>query len=138
MQVQEHTQVPPFDTVTEESIRLLVEIFYDGVRRDEELGPVFEQTLHGKWAEHLPRMVDFWSTILLGSSRFQGNVFGKHMALSGIAPEHFVRWLSLFKQTVNGLFAVPLAEEIIEIADRIAGSLQLGYFGERLVRAEAV
>ncbi|GAB3554296.1 hypothetical protein GCM10027343_42130 [Noviherbaspirillum agri] len=121
------------ETITEDAIRLLVDTFYDGVRRDEVLGPVFDQALHGDWAGHLPRMVDFWTTVLLGTSRFQGNVYGKHMALSGIEPEHFVRWLSLFKQTVTRLFAEPAAAEILLVADRISGSLQLGYFGERQV-----
>lgn len=121
------------DAITEESIRVLVDTFYDGVRRDDVLAPVFEQALHGDWAGHLPRMYDFWSTVLLGSSRFQGNVFGKHMALAGIGREHFVRWLSLFKSTVTQVFAGQAAAEILLVADRIAGSLQLGYFGERQV-----
>lgn len=121
------------EAITEESIRLLVESFYDGVRRDEVLGPVFDKALHGDWDGHLPRMVDFWSTVLLGTSRFQGNVYGKHMALTGIEREHFVRWLALFKQTVILLFADSAAEEILLIADRISGSLQLGFFGERQV-----
>lgn len=121
------------EALTEESIRLLVDTFYDGVRRDEVLGPVFDQALHGDWAGHLPRMVDFWSTVLLGTGRFQGNVYGKHMALTGISREHFVRWLSLFKETVTRLFDEPAAQEILLIADRISGSLQLGFFGDRQV-----
>jgi len=121
------------EAITEESIRLLVDTFYEGVRRDEVLGPVFDKALHGDWAGHLPRMVDFWSTVLLGTSRFQGNVYGKHMVLQGIEREHFVRWLSLFKETVTRLFAEQPASEILLVADRIAGSLQLGYFGERRV-----
>jgi hemoglobin len=123
-----------FQAVTEDSIRLLVDTFYDGVRKDEILGPVFEQALAGQWSAHLPRMVDFWSTVLLGTGRFQGNVFGKHMALTGVTPEHFLRWLSLFKETATQLYADAPANEILEVADRIAGSLQLGYFGERMVR----
>lgn len=119
--------------ITEESIHTLVHTFYDGVRQDAILGPVFDQVLQGNWSSHLPRMVDFWSTILLGSSKFQGNVYGKHMALSGITNEHFVHWLTLFKQTVNALYAPEQAAIIEEIADRIAGSLQLGFFGEKLV-----
>ncbi|HJV87445.1 MAG TPA: group III truncated hemoglobin [Noviherbaspirillum sp.] len=123
-----------FQAVTEESIRVLVDTFYDRVRKDEVLGPVFEEALHGKWDEHMPRMYAFWSTVLLGTARFQGNVFGKHMALTGIREEHFVRWLSLFKQTATDLFDDPASREMLLIADRIAGSLQLGYFGERTVR----
>ncbi len=127
-----------FDTITEDSIRQMVYGFYDDVRTDAVLGPVFEQVLHDKWDEHMPRMVNFWATILLGVPRFSGNVFGKHMALSGIAPEHFTRWLSLFKKTVMRLYEEDTAAEILEIADSIAGSLQLGYFGERPVSVAAV
>jgi hemoglobin len=123
-----------FDAVTEESIRLLVDTFYEGVRKDEILGPVFENALYGAWDAHMPRMYDFWSTVLLGTSRFQGNVYGKHMALAGISEEHFVRWLSLFKENVTRHFNEEPAKEILEVADRIAGSLQLGFFGERTVR----
>ncbi len=120
-------------TVTPESIRLLVDTFYGRVQQDEVLAPVFDKALHGDWAGHLPRMVEFWSTVLLGTRSFQSNVFGKHMALDGVTPEHFVRWLSMFKDTVTQLFDEDTAREILLIADRIAGSLQLGYFGERQV-----
>lgn len=123
-----------FETITEDTIRLLVDSFYQSVRQDEVLSPVFETALHGAWDAHMPRMYAFWSTVLLGTSKFQGNVYGKHMALSGISEDHFLRWLSLFRKTVESLFAGEAASEILEIADRIAGSLQLGYFGERTVR----
>ncbi|QDZ26742.1 group III truncated hemoglobin [Noviherbaspirillum sp. UKPF54] len=123
--------------LSEASIRVMVDRFYAAVRKDEVLGPVFEHALHGQWEEHMPRMYAFWSTVLLGSGSFQGNVYGKHMALSGITKEHFVRWLALFKETVErllveGLFAPDAAREALLVADRIAGSLQYGFFGKRL------
>lgn len=123
-----------FETISEETIRILVDSFYDGVRKDAVLFPVFDTALHGDWEGHMPRMYAFWSTVLLGTSSFQGNVFGKHMALSGVSEDHFVRWLSLFRKTIETLFTGPAAAEILEVADRIAGSLQLGYFGKRTVR----
>jgi len=123
-----------FDVITEESIRLMVDAFYADVRADAVLGPVFENALHGRWSEHMPRMYAFWGRILLGTGDFQGNVFGTHMALAGIEPEHFVHWLSLFRDTVTRIFEDAPASEILEIADRIAGALQLGFFGERMVR----
>lgn len=126
-----------FDVVTEESIRLLVDGFYARVREDEVLEPVFEKALHGRWAAHMPRMYAFWNKILLGTGEFQGNVFGKHMALTDIHTEHFVRWLSLFEQTVADLYEAPAAATILDVADRIAGSLQLGFFGERPVRLQS-
>lgn len=120
--------------ISEETIARMVYDFYDDVRADPVLGPVFELQLAGRWETHLPRMVDFWSTVLLAQARFQGNVYGKHMALAGIEKEHFVRWLSLFRKTVTALFEDGPAGEILGVADRVAGSLQLGYFGERTVR----
>lgn len=123
-----------YDVVTEQSIRKMVETFYGQIRDDALLGPVFNTALEGVWPEHLERMVDFWSTLLLGTKNFAGKVFSKHMAMEGITQEHFVRWLSLFRQTVNAMFRDPAATELLDIADRIAGSLQLGFFGERMVR----
>ena len=31
---------------------------------------------------------------MLGTRSFKGNVFGKHMAVAGVTPEHFTRWLT--------------------------------------------
>jgi len=116
--------------LTTESIAALVHEFYDGVRADPDLGPVFDAAIGANWAPHLARMVDFWSTVMVGSRNFQGNVYGKHMLLSGIKPEHFQRWLQLFVATTNRLFAPADAEEFQVVARRIAASLQLGFFGE--------
>ena len=112
------------------SIATLVHEFYDDVRADPELAPVFNAAIGDRWAPHLGRMVDFWITVMLGSRNFQGNVYGKHMALSGITPEHFRRWLNLFEATTARLFAPADAAEFQTVARRIAASLQYGFFGE--------
>jgi hemoglobin len=114
-------------------IRIFVHRFYDKVRKDEELDPIFSGVIGDHWDAHLERMTDFWSTVMLGTRDFQGNVFGKHMALSGVEPEHFRRWLGLFEETVNELFDGAIAEEFLLVARRIASSLQLGYFGKVVV-----
>lgn len=116
--------------ITEASIPELVNAFYARVRQDAVLSPIFESKLAGKWEEHMPRMYAFWTKILLGSGDFQSNVFGKHMALTGIEREHFVRWLTLFRMTAIEVFGIDDAKVPIHVAERIAGSLQLGYFGE--------
>ena len=120
-------------SITEASIRTMVDRFYERVRDDEVLGPVFERQLAGKWDEHMPRMYAFWTKVLLGTGSFQGNVFGTHMALSGIEKEHFIHWLGLFRLTVHEIFDAEDTTDVIEVAERIAGSLQLGYFGELVV-----
>jgi truncated hemoglobin YjbI len=120
----------PSPAITESSIVQLVDTFYARVRDDAVLGPVFEEKLAGHWHEHMPRMYAFWTKVLLGTGDFQGNVFGKHMALSGIGTEHFVRWLTLFRLTALDVFGVDGATEALLVAQRIASSLQLGFFGD--------
>ena len=115
--------------ITEASIPKLVDMFYARVREDAVLSPIFESKLAGRWDEHMPRMYAFWRKILLGSGDFQSNVFGKHMALAGIEREHFVHWLSLFRLTAIEVFGIDDAKVPIQIAELIAASLQLGYFG---------
>ena len=117
-------------TITPSTIVQLVDTFYSRVREDAVLGPVFEEKLAGHWHEHMPRMVAFWTKVLLDTGEFQGNVFGKHMALSGIGREHFVRWLTLFRMTAIEVFGTEDCAEAIVVANRIASSLQLGFFGE--------
>ncbi|CAN7373046.1 group III truncated hemoglobin [Massilia sp. LjRoot122] len=111
------------------SIATLVNDFYTDIRRDSVLGPVFEGAIGADWAPHLERMVDFWCSVMLSSSEFKGNVFGKHMQLQGIGVEHFQRWLGLFETHARRLFQPEVAEEFLVVAKRIAASLQYGYFG---------
>ena len=47
---------------TEEEIRTLVHDFYDDVRQDALLGPIFNSRIHD-WDAHLAKLVDFWSSI---------------------------------------------------------------------------
>lgn len=115
------------------SITSLVHQFYDEVRADPVLGPVFDGAIGERWDPHLERMVEFWSTVMLGTRAFQGNVFGKHMALQGIEPDHFLRWLTMFEATAARLFEPAVADEFITVARRIAASLQYGYFGKVVV-----
>lgn len=119
-----------FQNLDRDGVTALVYTFYNKVRNDPELGPVFLGKLGEDWEPHLQRMVRFWSTVALGTREFDGNVFGTHMAISGVEPEHFKRWLAMFEETARELFAPEQAEEFLTPARRIAGSLQYGYFGK--------
>lgn len=122
-----------YQEITPESVRDLVVQFYAKVREDELLGPVFYQALGEDWGPHLDRLTEFWSTLVLGTRGFKGNVYGTHMALSDIQPEHFERWLAMFEQTAGELFEVVAAARFIKMAHQIAASLQIGFFGDVLV-----
>ena len=127
---------PPFAEPSVQSLTALVHGFYADVRADPLLGPVFEAALHDRWEAHLARMVDFWSTVALGSKSFRGNVFSKHMALSGVTPAHFAAWVKLWGEHTNRLFAPEVALELQTAAHGIARNLFMGYFGSRPVFAQ--
>ena len=110
-------------------IAQLVHGFYADVRNDPLLGPVFEKALHGRWDAHLQRLVDFWSTVALGTRSFKGDVFGKHMALEGVTPAHFAAWVGLWQQHTSRLFAPEVAHHLQVAAHGIARNLFRGYFG---------
>ncbi|MDB5951409.1 MAG: globin [Massilia sp.] len=129
-----HETAMPYLELNRESIATLVHTFYDDVRLDDVLGPVFNAAIGDHWETHLGRLVDFWCTAMLKTQPFQGNVFAKHMALAGIEPEHFRRWLTLFEATAARLFDPALAGEFTLVARRIAASLQFGFFGKVVVK----
>lgn len=94
----------------------LVDRFYDRVRLDPMLSPVFA---HVDWPIHLPVMYAFWSSLLLGEASYQGNPFQKHLTLR-LTVEHFDRWLELFSLTTRQEFAGPRADEAVQRAHTIA------------------
>ncbi len=116
--------------IDRESITRLVYCFYDEVRADALLGPTFDAVLADRWATHLPRMVEFWSTLVLSTRSFSGNVFAKHMAMTDITPQHFERWLTLWFATTGRLFAVPVAERLQTMALGIARNIHRGCFND--------
>ncbi|MGB7480869.1 MAG: group III truncated hemoglobin [Burkholderiaceae bacterium] len=120
-------------SITRAAVRDLVDQFYGKVRDDELLGPVFYLALGDDWGPHLDKLTEFWSTIVLGTRSFHGNVYGTHMALADIEPEHFQRWLGLFEETVHQLFEPADADSFLTMAHRVASSLQIGFFGDVLV-----
>ena len=118
--------MPAADLCTEAEITQLVYGFYDNVRRDEVLGPIFERHIKN-WDTHLPTMVDFWSSALRGTARFRGSPMPKHAALPDLSLELFQRWLGLFRETTAALPNQALAEKANDLAKRIAQSLWYGY-----------
>ena len=115
---------PPFAAPSVQSLTALVHGFYADVRADPLLGPVFEKALAERWEPHLERMVEFWSTVALGTKSFRGNVFGKHMALADVTPAHFTAWVKLWGHHTERLFEADDARELQFTAHGIAIALQ--------------
>lgn len=108
------------DIVTRKDLIKLVDSFYEKVKADPLLGPVFS---HVNWPRHLPIMYDFWCSMLLGESTYKGNPLQSHLRLP-IGREHFSTWLHLFKETVDENFIGDKADETKMRAQAIAGVFQ--------------
>jgi hemoglobin len=104
------------DIENREDVVRLVDRFYDRVRRDPLLSPVFSLV---DWPAHLPVMYSFWASMLLGDGSYQGNPFQKHVHLA-IREQHFDRWLELFTATLHAEFDGPCADEALDRAQSIA------------------
>jgi len=114
-----------FPAANEIGIATLVDRFYDKVRADAELGPVFDTAIHD-WTTHKVLLRDFWSSLVLRSGRYKGNPMGVHRALPAFPPSLFHRWLALWRETTREVFDAPVAELFIGIAERVAQGLSLG------------
>ena len=101
-----------------EDIQLLVDAFYNKVREDVLIGPIFAGVITD-WQPHLEKMYAFWSAVLFGAPGFKGNPFAKHAPLP-VAQEHFGRWLELFAETIDTNFAGPVAQEATQKAGIMA------------------
>ncbi len=110
--------------IDEAMIAKLVHGFYDRIRADEVLGPIFQAEITD-WDPHLAKMVDFWSSILLMTKRYDGRPVPAHVKIPGLDREHFGHWLALFEKTARDLLPVEAADLFIDRAHRIAQSLQL-------------
>lgn len=89
-------------------IQRLVDTFYDTVRKDELLGSVFNTAIGNNWSHHLPIMYDFWNMVIFAQPGYAGQPVKKHVELDKRIPinkEHFDRWLEIWHETVDCLFA---------------------------------
>lgn len=129
--------------IDEAMIERLVRGFYDRVRADGLIGPVFAARITD-WEPHLHRMMAFWSSVALMTGAYHGQPMRMHMRLP-VDGRHFDRWLALFEETAHALCPPKAAGHFITRARLIAESLELGvagahgvmlHKGERLRRAE--
>ncbi len=107
-----------------DDVKFLVDTFYGKVRKDEFIGPIFDDVIQDRWSEHLEKMYRFWQTVLLGEHTYTGRPFVPHMKLP-VEKEHFDRWLELFFETVDELYTGQKAELAKWQGNRMAEMFQL-------------
>jgi hemoglobin len=90
-------------------IQFLVDRFYERVREDELVGPIFNIRLSGRWEMHHRKLYRFWNTVLLRRPDYFGNPVPMHFGLS-LNEDHFKKWLKIWIQTVDENFEGQIAE----------------------------
>jgi hemoglobin len=108
----------------ESQLATLVDRFYDKVRADPLLGPVFDP-LVDDWDAHKVLMTSFWATVALRTGHYRGNPLAKHQPLP-IGVAHFQRWLALWRETANELLDREPAALMTGYAERIGYGMRVG------------
>jgi len=110
----------------EDGITALVHRFYERVRDEPLLGPIFATRIDDdQWPRHLDKMVRFWSTVLLGSNSYLGNPMLLHGTLPGLTHAHFDRWLELFREVAEEVMTPAVAAAVAQRAERMGAQLRL-------------
>jgi hemoglobin len=107
-----------------DDIKLLVNTFYDKVRADSFLAPIFNAKIEDRWPQHLEKMYTFWQTVLLGEHTYFSSPFPPHAKLP-VDHAHFEQWLKLFLATVQELFAGDKANEAIWRGNKMAQMFEM-------------
>ena len=100
------------DIETYDDVVNLVDTFYKKVVEDPMLGPAFNDVAQVDWPTHLPRMYQFWETVLFSKPGYKGNPAEIHSQLKDkmtahgleLKLEHFDHWIAVFQETVDELF----------------------------------
>ena len=103
----------------------LVRSFYGRALEDPIIGFLFVDVAKLDLEAHVPRITSFWETILLGAQSYGGGAFRPHALLHQKVPlrkAHFDRWLTLWTETVDELFAGERAELAKAHATRVAAA----------------
>ena len=111
------------DIETRADCERLVRAFYGRALQDPIIGWLFTDIAKIELEDHVPQITSFWETILLGAQSYSGGAFRPHAELhmkARLRRGHFERWLALWRQTVDDLFAGERAELAKAHATRVA------------------
>jgi len=107
------------DILNLEDIKILVDTFYEKVRTNDLLSPVFNNVIKDSWPQHLEKMYNFWQTVLLKEHTYFGSPFVPHAKLP-VEQKHFDQWLLLFYKTIDETFSGEKAKEAKWRAEKMA------------------
>lgn len=105
---------------SKQDVELLIDTFYQKLVKDELVSHFFTKL---DLEKHLPRVVQFWSFILLDEAGYSANMMEKHARLD-LDETAFDRWLKLFHETIDEFFTGEKAELAKQRATLIAWTMK--------------
>ncbi len=130
-----------FSEINAETLRIMLDSFYEHVRKDELIGPIFEDmigTTDEDWAPHMDRVVAFWCSVLLGSKTYGGGFMMKHGTIPGLEMRHFKRWMEIFMPVVSDHYDVTPSIDITIKAQTLMRNLHQQYGQFQVNRAKRI
>jgi hemoglobin len=111
------------DIANRDDIILMVDTFYDKVNNHDQLSHIFNDFAKTDWEVHLPRMYDFWETLIFSTGKYKGSPFSKHVPLP-VDQSHFQSWIDIFESNLDEHFAGTVTESVKARANMIAQTFQ--------------
>lgn len=119
------------DISNKKDIEKLVNLFYEKVRLDKQIGYFFTEVIKVDWEKHLQIMYRFWENVMFYTGSYDGNPMQKHLAINEqqqFTIKDFAQWTKLFNETVDELFEGENAETIKQRALSISTVMQIKIF----------
>ena len=116
-----------YTELNKEGIQKLMDLFYGKVRKDKDLGPIFNGQIGTddiSWDEHKKKIASFWGGIFLGETEYQGMPIYAHLELPPFPREFFNIWLNYFEESCKNIFEEQAAQQLIQRAHIISQRFQ--------------
>ncbi len=112
-------------------IAAFLRAFYAEAREDDVLAPAFAAVTD--WERHITTITGFWCSVALMTGEYHGRPMQAHAHLA-LTPAHFARWLQIFERVARERLTPEGAAHMLDRAQRIARSLEMGLIPLDLVR----
>ncbi len=112
-----------YNTINKEAIDKLMDIFYEKVRKDKDIGPIFNAKIgtdNESWKKHKDKISNFWQGMILGEGDYNGQPLKAHMELEAFDPQLFDVWLALFEESLTLIFDDEMKFVFLQRAQMIA------------------
>ena len=123
------------DIQSPEDLYNLVDSFYREAKKDEMLGPIFNQFVDD-WEPHVRKVASFWEATLFSLGSYKSNPIELHQKVDetldhSLVQEHFDRWVRIWHHSVDSMFSGARAEMAKQRANNIANIMFIKIYQAR-------